>query len=252
MKQCRGSFLLVVFLILSATALGHDPIRIETKTSDGVEIVGDYWTPIRGASNAPAVIMLHMYRSDRNAWGRDMIIALEMAGFAIARVDLRGHGESLGTPEMKLAERVANRDATLFNSMTKDVEAVVKWLAARPEVDSSRLVLLGASVGCSVALDYAQGKNGVRGVALLSPGTQYLGIDSLEDVAHYGSRPLLMFTSKEEQGRGFNDLASAAEKAGARLQTRVFEESGIHGTRMLGKVEGAEELIATFLKESAN
>ncbi len=241
--------LLVTLILLSAgVALGHDPVRIEVTTSDGVQIVGDYWTPIRGQSHAPAVILLHMYQSDRTAWDRDIFVALEMAGFAIARIDLRGHGESQGDPEMKLAEKVSSRDTQLFDSMKRDVEAVVGWLSARPEVDSSHLSLLGASVGCSVALDYAREHDSVRAVVLMSPGTRYLGLDSLTHIAQYQKGALLMLTSKQEQARGFHELVKVARNTGVELQTRIFEQDGIHGTQMFGQVAGVEELIASFLK----
>ena len=147
--------------ILLPTALAHDPIRphdpirAEFTSEDGVKLVGEYWTPIGGQEIAPAIILLHMYGSDRTAWNRDIIVPLEYAGFAIMRIDLRGHGESTKPEEMNLAKRVEDRDAELFGAMHKDVAAAIKWLEGRKEVDRTRIVLAGASVGCSVALDYA-------------------------------------------------------------------------------------------------
>ena len=232
-----ASLLAVSFLV--PTSLAHDPIRAEFTSEDGVKLIGEYWTPIRNRDNAPAIILLHMYGSDRTAWNRDIIVPLEYAGFAIMRIDMRGHGESTKPDEMNLEKRVADRDAELFGAMHKDVAAAIKWLEGRKEVDRSRIVLAGASVGCSVALDYAQRDKSIKAVALLSPGARYLGLDSIAHVKKYGSRPLLLMTSEQERGRvGFDALVEAAEKAGVQVTSEVFDQEQIHGTNMFGKVDG--------------
>ncbi|MFQ5737928.1 MAG: alpha/beta hydrolase [Acidobacteriota bacterium] len=253
MMRDRRTFLLTSFMtlfLLAGAGLAHDPIRIETTTSDQVQIVGDYWTPIRGGKSAPVVILLHMFRSDRSAWNREAIVPLEMAGFAVVRIDLRGHGESLKPEEQRLAQRVRDRDSKLFNAMDQDVEAVVQWLSRRPEVDTGRIGLVGASVGCSVALDYARHHPSVGAVVLMSPGTRYLGVDSLAHIQEYGKRPLLMLTSEQESRGGFQELLRQAGQSGAQVDSLIFPQENIHGTRMLGKVEGIGERIATFLKKN--
>ena len=241
-----ASILAVWFVAPTATA--HDPIRAEFTSEDGVRLVGDYWTPLGRNEKAPVIILLHMYNSDRTAWGRDMIIALEYAGFAIMRIDMRGHGESTEPEEKDLEKRVADRDAELFGAMHKDVAAAIKWLEGRKEVDRSRIVLAGASVGCSVALDYAGRDKSIKAVALLSPGANYLGLDSVAHIKKYGERPLMMLTSEQERGRGFDVLVEEGDKAGVKVTAEVFEQEQIHGTNMFGKVEGVEQKIADFLK----
>ncbi len=249
-KTASLASLLAASFLLS-TALAHDPIRAEFTTEDGVKLVGEYWTPIGGRDIAPAIILLHMYGSDRTAWNRDIIVPLEYAGFAIMRIDLRGHGESTKPEEMNLAKRVADRDEELFGAMHKDVAAAIKWLEGRKEVDRTRIVLAGASVGCSVALDYAARDKSIKAVALLSPGAKYLGLDSIAHVKEYGPRPLLMLTAEQERVRGgFDTLVEEAKKAGALVTAEVFDQERIHGTNMFGKVDGVEDKIANFLKKS--
>ena len=245
----RPALIAAVVAIVASPAFAHEPIPVKYTTEDGVQIVGDYWTPIRSRENAPAIILLHMYKSDRTAWSRDMIIALEYAGFAILRIDMRGHGESTKPEDMSLEQKVQSRDAELFNAMHKDVAGAMKWLAGRKEVDTSKVVLAGASVGCSVALDYAQRDKSIKAVALMSPGSNYLGIDSIAHIKKYGQRPLLMLTSQEERGRGFDQLSEEAKSSGVKLEAEVFDQSGIHGTGMFGKVEKVENKIADFLKK---
>jgi uncharacterized protein len=67
--------------------------------------------------------------------------ALADAGFLAVRYDKRGFGQSGGRAE----------SATL-DDYAEDVRAVVKWLAARKDVDDKRLAVAGHSEGAMVAL----------------------------------------------------------------------------------------------------
>lgn len=230
-------------LFLSAAAAAHDPIRAEFTTKDGVSIVGDYWTPIDMKQKAPVVVLLHMYRSDRHAW-EPLVPALEEAGFAILAIDLRGHGESVKPASKDLQKLVFSRDEKIFSAMHLDVAAAYNWLAGRDEADLSRVALVGASVGCSVSLDYAARDRSVDVVVLMTPGKNYLGVDSAKHIKKFGNRPVLMLSSEEERSGGTDFLSSKA----ARAEVKIYPQSGVHGTKMFGKVAGVEKQIADYLK----
>ncbi len=232
-----------LFLFSSATVLyAREPYRLEYTTSDGVVIIGDYWTPMDMSKKAPAVILLHMYQSDRSAW-LPLVPALEEAGFAILAIDLRGHGESIKPEDRKLEKKVRDRDTGLFRAMHRDVFGAYRWLQQRPEVDLSRVAIVGASVGCSVALDYARRDKSVDVVVLMTPGEKYLGVDSVKHIKQYGERPVLMLTSEEERDKGTDALAQLTSTA----EVKAYQQSEIHGTRMFGKVSGVGQFIAAFL-----
>lgn len=237
------SLVVAIIGLLARAAGAHDPIRADYATSDGIQIVGDYWTPIDMSRPAPVVILLHMYGSDRKAW-LPLVGALEQAGFAILAIDLRGHGDSKLPEDKNLAQQVKDRDPELFRSMYKDVLGAYEWLRARPEVDLSRLAMVGASVGCSVALDYAGRDKSVDALALMTPGKDYLGLDSIKHIKTCAGRSILMLTSQEEKDKGTSDLADSAPGA----QVKVYPEADVHGTQMFGKVAGVDKEIADFLK----
>ena len=242
----RISLVACVLLVLTpaGSLQAHEPYRVEFTTSDGVVIIGDYWTPIDMTKRAPAVILLHMYRSDRSAF-RPLVPALEEAGFAVLTIDMRGHGESVMPEDRQLEKRVRDRDPVLFRSMNRDVFGAYRWLQHRPEVDLSRVAVVGASVGCSVALDYASRDKSVDVVVLMTPGKDYLGLDSIKHIQKYGDRPMLMLTSEEERSEGADALVPLAPKA----EVKTYDKTGIHGTRMFGQVAGVEKLIAEFLEK---
>ncbi len=51
---------------------------------------------IGGESKAPGVILMHMLRSERNAWQSLRPVLVDDYQFAVLNVDLRGLGETSG------------------------------------------------------------------------------------------------------------------------------------------------------------
>lgn len=225
--------------------------KVSFVTEDNLTIAGFYTPAAPGAGEKAAVaILLHMYNSNHAAFD-PLVPYLHAAGFAVLAIDLRGHGESVGPPQLGLTQRVANRDAKLFAQMDADVEAAYCWLAEQPDVDLARFVLVGASVGCSVALHYAAQDRSVDGIVCMTPGTSYLGIDSIADVQKYGNRPLLL-TAAEAERRACDELSKLAPSATVKIYPGGEGEGLLlHGTRMFVRVPGVEKLIVEFLLKAA-
>lgn len=217
-----------------------ETVRFDTE--DGVTIVGTYYPPT-GRAIAPPAILLHMYRNKRQSY-EPLVMPLHEAGFAVLAIDLRGHGESVEPASMDLAAKVTSRDETLFANMYKDVEAAVKWINEQPNVDNKRLALVGGSVGCSVAFDYAS-RHDVTAMACLSPGAKYLGLDSEAHLKKIDKTPMLLLAT-ELEAEHCREVAAMNDNATARImggQTRA------HGTRMFGRVKGTEKAITEFLSK---
>jgi dienelactone hydrolase len=230
-------FAAVLALVLPARATTGEKVTFETY--DGVVICADYHAPKASKTGAPMVILLHMYGSDRTAW-QPLIEPLHEAGFAILAIDMRGHGECAGAEAKRRVER---RDPAVFRSMYDDVRAAYSWLAERDEVDRSRFALVGASVGCSVALRYATEDRSVDAIVCLSPGANYLGLDSKVDISKIKGRKIwLVATDDAQEKEGVEALAPLADDA----DTELFPGDA-HGTRMFGQVPGLEEKVADYL-----
>jgi pimeloyl-ACP methyl ester carboxylesterase len=228
----------------TAAQEGETYKRVEFVSTDGVTLVGDYFPPT-GRVLAPPAILLHMYEHDRTSW-TPLYEILHNGGFAVLAIDMRGHGESLKPEEMNLAQRVKDRDPKLFNDMYKDVEAAVKWVRGQPNVHQEKLALVGASVGCSVAIHYTSMHDGeVTAVVCLSPGTDYMGVDSLEHIAKIEKTPLLLMAGKSER--------EASEALVAKCKTAAYRAAGgqAHGTEMFGRAKKIDRRIAEYLFEKA-
>jgi len=218
---------------------GPDAEAVDFQTADGERIFADYYAPGAEYGPAPMVILLHMYGQDRKTW-EPLVGPLHQAGFAVLAVDLRGHGES-ATPSTE--KRVADRDGTLFKSMYQDVRAAYDFLATHDNVDRARVALVGASVGCSIALDYAVEDKSVDAVACLSPGLNYLGLDSKRSMRQIAGRKLLLLATEDERA-AVDELAAL----GSGVTTHIYDGKA-HGTRMFGAVPDVERRVVEFLKE---
>ncbi len=223
--------------------------RVSFQTEDGVTIVGDYYTlKTDGQTKTPVAILLHMYKQTRQTW-KPLIPALREAGFAVLAIDMRGHGESIEPIAMRLAARAEQRDNRLFAAMDKDVAAAYNWLAREHEdsVDLARLAIVGASVGCSVAIDYASGDKSVDVIVCMTPGMSYMGINSSRHIKRYGDRPILLLAAEDER-RDAEALGKLASKATVTIvPTDGARPKELHGTRMFGRVKEVDKQITGFL-----
>lgn len=236
-----GRVWLIAFVLSgSAAALEREVVKFETL--DGVEIVADYWAP-PGDQPAPVVILLHMYRSNREAWA-PLVPSLHEAKLAVLAIDLRGHGESVEPADMNLADKAETRDTALFNSMYSDVEAAYYWLSRRSDVDLTRIGLVGASVGCSVALDYASRDPSVDVVVCMTPGETYLGVDSRLHIARIRTQSILLLATEGER-KASNNLGRIRPAA----EVDIVAGGTVHGTKMFGRVRGIEARITGYLVE---
>ncbi|MHC4407951.1 MAG: alpha/beta hydrolase [Planctomycetota bacterium] len=228
----------ICLLLITLAAFAE---KVSFKTEDGVAIVGTF-TP--GAKNAPTVVCLPMYRSKKESY-KSLLAPLVLKGINVLAIDLRGHGES--APE--LAARVKARDPKLFNEMHLDVKAAIDFLVASKQCDRTRVGLVGASVGCSVAIDYTRRHPGdVRAVVLLTPGSNYLGVNSLEHLKSWPGTSIFTFTSSEEKATSKGVMDALDRFQGS--SRMVVPGRSIHGTRMFGQVNQLEELIANYFESS--
>ncbi|MEN8189053.1 MAG: alpha/beta fold hydrolase [Thermodesulfobacteriota bacterium] len=233
----------VVMLLFLNCAIGGQ--RLELTSSDNHPLIGEMSLPGKKDIGA-AVILLPMYRHTRQSY-QPLLSHLTRNGFTVLAMDLRGHGESrLAADGSDDEQRVIDRDPSIFNEMYRDVEAASQYLARTTGIPQQRQLIIGASVGCSVAV-HSVSKDVIRpaGVVLLTPGENYLGVPTLEHVTTWPGTPLLILSSREEQQRGADAIYEALGDNGAELH--LFDKTNIHGTRMFGQVGGVEQLIVDWL-----
>jgi uncharacterized protein len=133
---------------------GLQAITVRLPARDGRHLHG-WFVPAGGDVRAPAALVMH-------GWGANASMMLPLArplheaGHAVLLLDARGHGASDDIDFMSLPR------------FADDVAAGLDWLCLRHDVDGSKLVLIGHSVGAAAVLLEASRGDRVQAVVGLS------------------------------------------------------------------------------------
>src|SRR2546429_7183142 len=141
-----------------------------------------------------------LFRSQRKVWD-DLARRMTAAGMNVMTVDLRGYGDSEGTPIDKLAPEEIN---VVFNEkMPLDVETAYKFLVAQPTVSAGILGVGGASCGVNQSVHLAMKHPEIKALVLLSEITD---IDGRNFLRAHPSLPLFLATADDDADPGVSDL----------------------------------------------
>jgi dienelactone hydrolase len=140
--------------------------ELEVRVGSAPYVLPGTLTVPRGDGPFPAVLLVHgSGPNDRDeSVGatkifRDVAQGLASSGIAVLRYDKRTY-----TYRDQLSNNI-----TLDEEAVDDGIAAVKLLAARPEIDATRIFVIGHSLGGLLAPEIAVRAGGVAGIALLSP-----------------------------------------------------------------------------------
>lgn len=135
-------------------------------TRDGEQIRCTYFRSAAG-KNAPVAILLHGKNGHRKVWETGagnlpgFAQALQSNDFAVITVDLRGHGENLGSQGApaanKKGESVRLTPRHYQAMVSEDLEAVKRFLLEeheRGQLNIRKLAIVGAEFTTAVALAY--------------------------------------------------------------------------------------------------
>lgn len=217
---------------------------MQVETADGVFVRGTYYAP--PSSPAPALLLTHMLRKNRESWA-DFARFAQERGFAVLAIDLRGHGQS--TQSKKGPVHEGSFVEADFAAMRLDVAAAVQWLRSRPEIAPRGISLVGASIGANVALGYAAEDSLIATVVLISPGESYRGVRAGPPLQAYGPRPL-MLVAAEDDNYSLVSVRKLESLAKGSKDVRVFPEGG-HGTYLLESRPELPEMIVDFVRSAA-
>ena len=137
--------------------------------SGDLTLAGTFTVPADDGPVAAVLMLQGSGQTDRDANAKALKIdmfpqvsaTIERQGIATFRFDKRGVGASEG-----------EYFSSDFDDRLTDAVAAVEWLRARPEVDASRVIVLGHSEGAVVAVRLAAGAAPVAGAILLAGAAQ--------------------------------------------------------------------------------
>jgi dienelactone hydrolase len=149
---------------------------VEIAAPDGVVLKATSYISNRPG---PAVLLLHMCNSNRQAWdtlGRQ----LATVGIHALAVDYRGFGESGGEAFEQDPQKAQQARDQVWPG---DMDAVLGYLMMQPGVDKARIGVAGASCGVNQAVQLARRHSDVKSLALLAGDTNRDGLNFLQNAA---------------------------------------------------------------------
>ncbi len=245
--------LLVALLLITTASLARaaGPETVTFETSDGFTLTADLWPA--ADPKAPVAILLHQFNKDRTSFG-NLVPALQQQGFTVLSLDQRGQGGSTrqktadGERTLRIRSLGQGGVGAVIEAGTADVTAALAFLKQRG-MAVDRVVLVGASYGCTVSLLSAAKDASVRGVALLSPGASYFGVDALAAAKRF---PGALFAIAAEDDSVTVSPGSAREMAGVHdgpEELLVYPKGG-HGVALLDAHPELAAQMAAFLKKA--
>jgi pimeloyl-ACP methyl ester carboxylesterase len=209
-------------------------------TADSWKISGTFYAS-KSAIPKTGIILLHQVSSDRSGFDSLVPVLHESIPDAdILAIDLRGHGRStnLGT-----YSKFISGD---YRAMTNDVKGAIDYLKFFRHV-SDNFYIVGASVGSSVAINYADSDSAIQKIVMLSPGMNYQGVDIKNALGKVRKEVYFVATNEDEQSA--TDAQAAYQLSNAYTkEVYIYKSIGAaHGTDMLASsaTSKTEEPLAT-------
>jgi len=235
-KLCKTLFMLLVPAFAIAAQQAPAPHVVDLMAPDGLKLKGTFSGT---AASGPGVLLLHQCNRQRKVWD-DLVTRMTAAGMNVMTVDLRGYGDSEGTPIDKLTPEEAN---LVFNQkMPLDVETAYKFLIAQPTVSPGILVAGGASCGVNQSVHLAMKHPEIKALVLLSEITD---LDGRNFLRAHPSLPLFLATAEDDTDPGVSDLMQWLSTFSTNAHTKLVRyKTGGHGVEMFA---AHPELPATIV-----
>jgi alpha-beta hydrolase superfamily lysophospholipase len=230
--------------LLGVSCAGPASLR-SFRTTDGFTIAADLLLP--ESRPAPLVVLGHQLARDRTSW-EPLVPRLLEAGYAVVRLDHRGFGES-----RREAASSAELDNEQKGNLFLDYLGAIDAVTGRPEVDASRIALVGTGLSVNAAVQSAVRRAEVRTLILLSGAIQK------EEVLELMERPdlplLMIAASGDSRGAAIMRNYSGRFLGSAQryVEFEPIDESdpcNWEGTDGLVPETGLADLLVWFLEEN--
>ncbi len=112
------------------------------------------------AERPAAVVLVHGFSADRETMSA-LARRITENGYAVLAIDVNGHGEN---------RNPFNNEGPGEGKLRDNVKTAVEFLRRYEQVDGSRIVVMGHSMGAGAALDYATNDPNLKGAVMISGG----------------------------------------------------------------------------------
>jgi uncharacterized protein len=134
----------------SPNAFGLNAQNVRIPSARGLNLFA-WFVPTLGISPWPAVVLLHGWCANASSL-LPAAQVLNQAGYAVLLLEARNHGRS------------DCDDHTSLPRFAEDLDTAVDWLKQHSDVDTSRIAMLGHSVGAAAVLLSASRRRDISAV----------------------------------------------------------------------------------------
>jgi alpha-beta hydrolase superfamily lysophospholipase len=202
------------------------PLEMSVAAGDGLILKGTLTYPDRYAgASFPLAVLAHQYPATRDSYS-PLVADLLDSGIATLAFDERGHGASIVSPTGPLVidspeapgldafgkAFVSSVGKVGFGRIDDDIVRVASWGGNQNFIDSSRLALVGASIGGSGVLLAAGRLTGIQAVATVgAAGAPAFGPDGPERIRTILERittPCFLASAREDPFDGGSNVTA--------------------------------------------
>jgi predicted esterase len=260
MKNFQKIFSILLIIFLCAFLFTADtsfakkkkkgPVEVDIQVRDGFHIIGQLDIPKKTTvkNKVPLVVFLHSIGEDSTEWGAFPSTVKEQLKVATLNVNLRGHGKSILNKNSRKVywQNFQDKD---FKKFPYDVIDVLKYIKDQyPEIDSSKVALVGSSLGANTALMTASYGVNAKTIIMLSPMLDYKGFDLRLPIVKYGNHPLLFIVSQKDR-YPYQSCIELMKFAQGKKMLKSYPYGG-SGVNLVKFQPDAKPLIINWIKES--
>ena len=216
--------------------------EVTFQTQDGWTIYGNLRVPEKQTTTPiPAVVLLHSGLSDRNVYA-DLEVALAKNGFAVLNIDWRGNGKSTGKGKYFELPK-AERDKGYLDAM-----GAVNFLASQPNINSSRIGIVGTVIGAKHAMAAAAEEPRIKTAVVL---TGYIPTEKEKLYFTTQKVPVLYVTSAGHRPvtQALTEIYNKTKDKGSEL---VVYRGGAIGYQLLKLEDDLLPRVVRWLQEKLN
>jgi dienelactone hydrolase len=211
-------------------------ITIRYETLDRAQIAGEFFLPV-GVDTPPVLILFHQFGGSRDQW-RPVIDDFMKAGYAVVAPDLRSFGEST---RCFLEIDFGPCELNDLDDLIKDAAAAIEWVQSKPDLDHTRIAVIGASVGGNLAYVSSGLFDQVKTAVAMSPNANppsgaLLGAGE----ENFNPRSVLFLTDEAEA----TDAMALAQNVTDPVEVKVYEGVSAHGVALF---DADAEVLADIL-----
>ncbi len=229
------------------TLLGSTSVSLTT--NDDVDINASLRLPAERNDKVPVVVFVHSFAGSENEWLIDKSFFLKDfvdAGFAVMTLDLRNHGESGNDPTISNIGLLLDSP----DGFPRDMIAVHDFLVDMNEIDATKMVIVGASLGSNIATVANGSRNLSYALSVaLSPRTSR--IDNLSGSLNSLDLSGMYFIASSNDGNGDREMY-ATELFSLTTNPRkltILRNSSAHGAALIDD-PGTSQMIFNWILDN--